>query len=166
MPPVIAFLPLIAAGIGAGGAILGGIQKQKTAEANAQIARQQAREAQIKTAENVRRQRIQLGRLRGKQAAGFARGGVVTSAGTPLLVDVVTEIEGERDIAFIKRAGDAQAAALTSQASIFETQGKRALAGGILGGVSTLLGGAFKASQAGAFKGSTKTPVVSPGFLD
>lgn len=158
MPPVVAFLPLIAAGIGAGGAILSGIQQQKVAEANAQIARQQAREAQIRTAENVRRQRIRLERLRGKQRAGFAASGVVSTAGTPLLVDVTTEIEGERDIAFLKRAGQAQAAALTSQASIFESQGKAALGAGILGAGTTLLGGAFKAQQAGAFKAPKKLP--------
>ena len=120
MPPVIAFLPLIAGVIGAGGAILGGIQEQKTAEANAQIARNQAREAQIRTSENVRRQRLALGRLRGKQRAGFAASGVLTAAGTPLLIDVTTATEGERDIALTKRAGTIEAGILTTQASIFQ----------------------------------------------
>ncbi len=157
MPPVIAFLPLIAGAIGAGGAILGGIQQQKVADANAQIARQQAREAQIRTTENVRRQRIQLGRLRGKQRAGFARAGVITTAGTPLLVDVTTATEGERDIALTKRAGQVEAAILTSQANLFKQRGETALGAGILKGGATLLGGAFKAGQAGAFKTRKKT---------
>jgi len=166
MPPVIAFLPLIAGVIGAGGAILGGIQEQKTAEANAQIARNQAREAQIRTSENVRRQRLALGRLRGKQRAGFAASGVVTAAGTPLLIDVTTATEGERDISLTKRAGTIEAGILTTQASIFQQQGKAALGTAILKGGATLLGGAFSSGKAGAFKGGPRKTEPIVGFLD
>lgn len=120
------------------------ISSSKTASriqrANAEIAEGQAREALFESGEEARRKTILLRRLRGSQRAAFAKSGALPDVGTPLLADIETKLEGERDISLIRRAGQVEAAILRSRANLFRLDARSIRRGGLLAAGGTLLG--------------------------
>lgn len=166
-----AALLIASAAISAGSAIQQGAataeqakQQQKILEQNALLAERQAqaeRDAAIDTAQKFEKEGR---RLTGAQRAAFARGGVLTSEGTPLLVIEETMQELEEDRINILREGflrgefrESEAFGKRFQGAAARARGKAAQRGSILAaggsiltGASRFQGGSTSTSQSGS----------------
>lgn len=164
MGPVAAIAVVLGGVLSAVSAISQAKSKSDQLKSNAQIAEANAAEAQFQSQEQARLKRQQLNRLIGRQKAGFAKGGVRTTEGTPLLITEETEQEGQRDIDLTLRAGNIESLALRNQASRFKKQAKEAKTAGFLGAATSLLGAV---GPSGLFSGggsvTSSTPFKSTG---
>jgi hypothetical protein len=169
-----AAIPLAIAGtaLSAGTAIYGGIQQANTANANAQIASQNAAQAtnevnivnQQSSDEQLQKYR-QIAAVRGQQTASAAAGGLNVGFGTPSGVIQGTQIMGEEDAQRIRNnmTNEANgyvinAANYTTQAAEDKSQASADLAGGFLKGAGTIFQGASQIA------GKNSAPTSSNGF--
>lgn len=117
------------------------------ARMSADIARQQAAALRQAGAEEARRRRQAGERLLGTQLARFAKSGVVTDEGTPLLVMMETAREIERDALLSQLGFETEARTKDIEAQLFRRQARAARVGGAVGAGQSLLSGAFGLTQ-------------------
>lgn len=143
-------------GIGIGLALIGGAtavtaygqyksgrDQRKAARYNAEIQRQNAREAEKKAAHDALNQESQNRRITGAQRAAYGASGI-TMAGTPLDLMSDTVTQGELDRLSILHGGSVEAANYRAQARLSIMRGKAAASAGKIRAAGTLLGGAGK----------------------
>lgn len=120
------------------------------AKLNEQAALDASRDARIK----ANAQRAQAEAIKGRQRALYAKAGVVSATGTPLLVQVAQAGELEMAALEQEQAGNSEAARLRSQAVLDRMSGKIARRSGNLGAAATILQGVGSAASIGlAYKG-------------
>jgi hypothetical protein len=144
---------LMAAGgaMGAIGSISQGYQQKKIADANAQLAEQDAvnkREAGKADTMRISEERRQLV---GTQTAMLGASGLDPSQGSPLEIMLDTQRKSDRDMMYRGYQADVGATNSMNQAEIYRTQGKNAVTSGWLGAGASLLGsaGSFFSSSSG-----------------
>lgn len=137
-----------------------GKYNQQVAEMNADIAERRAKSVIEAGAQEEQMKRQEVARILGQQQAGLAASGVDLTFGSPLDTIVDTAVLGELDALTIRtntyrEAYNARVDATNQRASgeLAAFEGKSAKAGGYLGAVGTVLGGAGKAY--GQYKQST-----------
>lgn len=120
------------------------------AAVNDQAALDASRDARIK----ANAQRANAEAIKSRQRALYAKAGVVTATGTPLLVQVAQAGELEMAALEQEQAGNSEAARLRQQAVLDRMSGKAARRAGGLGAAATILQGAGQAASIGlAYKG-------------
>lgn len=146
-------LALGASAMQAAGAVAGGIQANQTAKYNAKILDDQARAeigAASSEANSLRRKAAQE---TGAQIASVAGSGLELT-GSPADVIAQNQAEMELDAMTALWSGQARATGLNNAARMTRYEGKQAMMGGIISGVSSLaMGGA------NAFGGGSSLPL-------
>ena len=135
----------IGLGLSAGSQILGGIssysegkQEAKAAQANADIAMQQAKNQAAQERDKYRQ-------IAAFQKTQYAASGLNVNEGTPLDVLAATDAEAEVSAMQLLYGGKLEAANWRNKAYAAKSKGSGSLFGGILGGIGTGLMGAEKA---------------------
>jgi hypothetical protein len=151
--PVFAGISLLGTAAGAYGNIQAGNAQRDAAYQNADIAEQNAAQADISTADELRQLSRQTGIILGKQKAGFGYAGVKRS-GTAL--DVLTETANlaDRDAYKIQQQGFFQKRGFLQQASNLRYAGDVARTQSRITAGSTLLTGFGQLGLAGASRPS------------
>jgi hypothetical protein len=122
---------------------------------NAAVNDQAALDAQRDSRIKATNQRHQAEKIKARQRALYAKAGVVSATGTPLLVQVAQAGELEMAALEVQQQGNAEAARLRTQGVLDRMAGKSARTAGNLGAVGTILQGAGQAAQIGiAYKGT------------
>lgn len=145
--PMTVALTAAAAGsvLGAGGAIVSGVQQKKTADYQADQAEADAEAA--KSAARVEAARIRkAGEAQAAQAnAGYAASGVETGSGTALRITSGIVGDAEEDAYQTILNGVTQSSRLNAQAQADRISGNNALTSGVIKGTGSLLEGGSKA---------------------
>lgn len=136
---------MVIGGIGVGMQAYGTYQEgQATSQVNkynANIMRQQAKNAVVKGNEEKAKTALQNKQLMGRQMAQMAANGVDLTSDSPLEIFQQTAEWGERDRQMIEDNTARDVWGYNSQASLYDAAGKNAKRAGKLGAFSTLLGG-------------------------
>lgn len=136
---------IVLGGLGVGMQAYGTYQESKaTSEANkynADILRQQAKDAVAKGNEEKVKSALQNKQLMGRQMAKMAANGVDLTSDSPLEIFQQTAEWGERDRQMIEDNTARDVWGYNSQASLYDATGKNAKRAGKLGAFTTLLGG-------------------------
>jgi hypothetical protein len=144
-----AILPIALAVAGTAMSAFGQIQqaqRQKAmAEANANLAEQDAAQKQQAAKEEAYKISKERARTLGTQATQYGASGVSLSSGTPLDVLANTAAEYERDITYAGLHGDQARRRGEAEAEIYRFGGEQAATAGWIGAGSTLLTGFGKA---------------------
>lgn len=150
-------LMIASTAVTAGSSILGGIQQNQAAKANAAMLRQQAafedqqaRDAVARGEEDIREIQKRGAQVQGAASAGFAANGLDLGFGSPLDFMLSNAANIEQDV--MRRGENAKreadgisfgASQTRGRANVVRAEGKNALASGFIGGLSqTLSGGA------------------------
>lgn len=122
--------------------------QQAMAEYNAKVAEQQAKTEELRSQYESRRQAEAAERYKSELAAGIGASGVVSSEGTPLLIQARQAAEAELDNLMIGYEGQtaasrarSQAALDKMQAGIYGTASRNASMAGMMGAGTSLLTG-------------------------
>ena len=164
-----AALLIAGAAISAGSAIQQGAaaaeqakQQQKILEQNALLAERQAQAERDAATDTAQKFEKEGRRLTGAQRVAYARGGVLTTEGTPLVVMEETRRELEEDRLNILREGflrgafrESEAFGLRSQGAAARARGKAAAKGSVLAAGGSILTGASR------FQGGSTSTVSS-----
>lgn len=157
-PVTLATIAVIGTAVSAGSSVMGGIEANKAAKAEANLQREQgdiaAREAQF-NAENEAFSQTQSVQ---RQRLAFLSNGV-SLEGSPLDVLAQSKKYGQSQVDAILRQGSAQKSLAYQSANITRNKGRAALTSGIMQGVGTGLQGAAMAGKAGMFDSK---PVTTP----
>ena len=127
-------------------AIEGGQASKSAANANANVQRQQAVQAETVGADQAAREVQQSKQLAARQAAIGAAGGLDTTTGTMSNVIQQTTEYGELDALRITNNAAMSAWGMNAQADITQFQGNQAQTAGYLNAGSSILGAAGKAA--------------------
>lgn len=134
-------LGAIGTGMQAYGTYQDGKAESEANKYNADIMRQQAKDA-IELGENQKQKAaLQNKQLMGKQMAQFAANGIDLTSSSPLEIFQQTSEWGERDRQEISDNTGREVWGYNSQASLFDSAAKNAKRAGKMGAFSTLLGG-------------------------
>jgi hypothetical protein len=136
---------------------------QGMAEYNAKLQEREAQQIEAKTAYDQRREAAAADRRMSSLRAGFGASGIVSTEGTPLLIQATQAAESEMDNLMIGYEGQQQAQASRSGASlsrlegdIARQKGRNQRTGSFIGAGSTLLSGfGSMGSSGGGGGGST-----------
>lgn len=134
-------LLIAGAAISAGSAIAQGIGAKKAADEQAAIQEQEATFATAQSRDVAGQVREEGESFLSSQTAGFGASGVRLDEGSPLAVMQESAANLEQDVQRTLKSGEFQSTRLRNLAASTRTQGKFALAGGILSGGSTFLTG-------------------------
>ncbi|HUT95291.1 MAG TPA: hypothetical protein VMY37_37905 [Thermoguttaceae bacterium] len=122
--------------------------RQAMAEYNAKVAEQEAKAAEAQTQFQQKRQAEAALRQQGRLRAGLGAAGVVTTEGTPLMIQAKQAAEAELEGLMIGYEGQIRAGRARSQAALDRLQGsiygqraKTASRGGFMGAGTSLLTG-------------------------
>jgi hypothetical protein len=157
------------AALGAGGQIYSGMgaaaegkSAQNMANYNAQLAEREAKMTEQKTLIEQRQQMGEAERRRSTMQANMGAEGVVSTTGTPLLIQAQQAEQDELQNLMIGFSGAEESRSLRSEATLQRLQGKQAMRAGkaartasFIGAGSTLLTGFSSAADKGLF---TKKP--------
>jgi hypothetical protein len=136
-------LALLAVGLSAGGALASGAQQQQMANMQAKAYEQQAQaDAQASAFEQAQERKKQELQQAAARAAVGASG--VAVAGSPTEVLAANAKQGQLDIKAIQYGSQIRQNGLRTQAAISKFSGKQAMAGGIIGAVSSGVSGLGK----------------------
>lgn len=143
--------------VGAGSAIMGGIQQKEAADTNAELTRRQAaqeKDAAVAQAEKIRR----AGRQQQAEAtANLAASGISVGAGTPIRISNEIYRTSEQDAYQTILSGARAQTSGNIQAGMLNASGDNAMTSGLINAGGSLLGGAAATYKAGwAKKGATQ----------
>lgn len=138
-------------------------------EQNAKLANEQAKDSIQNTNLEAQRRYRQLAQTQGRQQAAMAANGIDLNFGSPVNVQKDTAAIGAEDIGQIYKAGfqqthghDVSAWNYGSQAAADRARARGAMVQGIMGGLSSALGGATQAGKAGVFGKGPKLAPAGP----
>lgn len=126
----------------------GKAQKQAN-KYNAEMMRQQAKDAAERGEKDKQKAALQNKQLMGKQMAQLAANGIDLTSDSPLEIFQQTAEWGERDRQEISDNTAREIWGYNSQANLFDAAGKNAVSAGQLGAFSTLLNGSANLMFAG-----------------
>jgi len=138
---------LIGAGVSAAGQIQTGKFQERMTEYNAQLAAQEAETIKAASEYEQRAARVEGRKLKARQFVQFAKGGVVPTTGTPLLVREETAGDIERDVRMMGYAYGIQRARALSEGRIQKMTGKGMSRAARWQAGSSLLTGAYRVSS-------------------
>lgn len=138
---------LATAAVSATSQIQQGKYQQEMAEYNAALATQEAETVKEAGEYEEREARIEGRRLRAKQLLQFAKGGVVPTTGTPLIVGKKTAVDIEKDIQLQRYGYGLQYSRTLSRARLERMKGKGARRASRWAAGTSLLTGAYRASS-------------------
>lgn len=139
-PPLLMFA---ATAVSAAGSVMAGMMGQS--QAKAQAAAQQ-RQASLEMAQGnyaAGRKQDEINAITGRQIAGTLESGV-TLSGSPTDVITSTASEGALDTSAIRWGAKTRADTFNYEAQLSKIQGQNAMAGGIMSGIGSLVGGLGK----------------------
>lgn len=116
-----------------------GKSQQAVLDNNAKRADYEAQDSIKRGQENVSRQLLKSGQIRGAQRAGLAASGVDINSGSPLAILMDTQALGEQDAQTLSKNAAREAEGKSFEASNLRYQGKVARRNGTSGAVSSLL---------------------------
>jgi hypothetical protein len=129
---------------------------------NAKLANEQAKDSIQNTNLEAQRRYRQLAQTQGRQQAAMAANGIDLNFGSPVNVQKDTAAIGAEDVGQIYKAGfqqthghDISAWNYGSQAAADRAKAKGAMLQGIMGGLSSALGGATQLGKDGVFDKGT-----------
>lgn len=140
----LAIAAVVASAASAAGSVVAGQQRAAANRFNAKVAEQRAERERQLGALRARQFREDQKRLLARQRARFASGGVLSSVGTPLLVQEETAAKGKFQENLIRSGAEVQASGLDAQAQASRNKTGQALIGTGLEVGATLLGAANK----------------------
>lgn len=166
-------ITIASAAVSAASSVMSGIGKSQQAnyqaqinDQNAKLANEQAKDSIQNTNLEAQRRYRQLAQTQGQQQAAMAANGVDLNFGSPVNLQKDTAMIGAEDVGQIYKGGfqqtrghDISAWNYGSQAAADRAKAKGAMLEGIMGGLSSALGGAKQLSDRGVF--DKKTSVVS-----
>jgi hypothetical protein len=135
-----AIAAIAGAAIAAGGAVYSGIQQQHQAQQQADVAEQQAQQAQIAGAAAEQTTRDRARQVMAAQRAALGATGV-TSEGTPLLTLLDTASQAELDALRARYTGQARSFGDLQQAAFLRQRAGQYTTAGAISAGSTLLTG-------------------------
>ena len=144
---VAADIALVAAGTSAYSQYQTGKFQEEMGEYNAALARQEAESIEEAGEFEQRETRAEGRRFRARQLLQFAKGGVVPTTGTPLLVGQETVADIAKDIKLQKYGFGLQKSRILSRAKQERQKGKYASRAGAWQAGTSLLTGAYRASS-------------------
>ena len=134
------------AGTAAYSAVAAGENAKETADYNAKVAENAAKDAQQRGAIAAAEQRQKTRQMIARQDAAFSAGGLDASTGTPLDIQTETAGMGELDALRIIDNAQRQAAGLKTEAELSVFRGNAAQTAGYFGAAGSILGGLGTAS--------------------
>lgn len=140
-------LSAIGTAVSAIGSIASGVQQQKVANYNAEVAENNAVAERQRASYEADMIRDDRKRVIGAQRASGAAAGLDISTGTPVAVLGDTYAQSEMDVLARLYGGESAATAYQNDAKRFRAEGKAAKTAGIIGAGSTLLTGLGNWSQ-------------------
>lgn len=168
---VIAPLLIASTAISAGTMIMSGVQAKQQADAEAQVAKNNAKIAnyergaeEIRKEEEIQNIRLRQAKIQAAGETGFAAGNIQLGEGTPLTWSMDVAEAAEADVRTAKYNSDMrdwalrqQAANATNQASIYSRAGDNALTTSVLNSIGTVASGAtdYALYKSGYFRSST-----------
>jgi len=126
--------------VSAFGALAGGVQQQRVADYQAQVAKNNAAASRQAASANAERIRDRVRSTQSSARAAFAKSGVALQ-GTPLAVLGANQAEGELDVLTAIYKGELSGIAQENSAALARAEGSSALTGGLIGAGSTFLTG-------------------------
>lgn len=120
------------------GPVAQGIAGLSAARANARAAEEAAREREVQGAEEERRIRAEARAVIGDQFEGLGSGGFVANTGSGLDALRESQVQAALDVLTLRRSRGSEARSLRVQASNARSEGRFGLAGGIIGGATSL----------------------------
>jgi hypothetical protein len=120
---------------------------EEMGEYKAGLAKQEAESVKEASEFEERETRIEGRRIRARQLLQFAKGGVVPTTGTPLLVGEETTADIEKDIKLQKYGYGLQYSRTLSRGRLARQEGKYAKRAGAWSGGTSLLTGAYRAAS-------------------
>ena len=161
--PTGGILTLAATAVSAASSVISGIGAAQQANYSAQVndqnvklANEQAKDSLANTNLEAQRRYRQLAQTQGRQQAAMAANGVDLNFGSPVNVQQDSAMIGGEDIGQIYKAGfqqtrghDISAWNYASQAAADRARAKGAMLQGVLGGLSSVLGGASQLNKDG-----------------
>lgn len=129
------------AGTAAYSAVAAGENAKETADYNARVAENAARDASERGAIAAAEQRAKARQMMARQNAAMSAGGVDASTGTPLDLQTETAGIGELDALRIVNNAQRQAAGYQAQAGLEQLRGNAARTAGYFGAAGSILGG-------------------------
>lgn len=123
------------------GTLQAGEAEKSQAEIEAALAESQALQEEIRGVEEERLRRKEGEKLKARQIAQFAKGGVRVGEGTPLLVMAETILDTQEDVAAIQEGTKARAGTFRLTGQTFRSVGKAAKRTSRLKAGSSLLSG-------------------------
>lgn len=145
----------VGTGVSAYAANQAGKAQQSLNNYNAALSDQSAMDAARDSRIKANAQRAQAEKIKARQRALYAKAGVVSATGTPLMVQVAQAGELEMAALEQEQAGNAEAARLRSQAVLDRMSGSAARRAGNLNATATILQGIGSAASIGmSYKGA------------
>lgn len=129
--------------ISAAGSVMGGMMARSQASAQSAAYKRQANMELLQGEYQAQRKQDEINQLTGQQIAGTAASGVQLE-GSPTDVIRSTVSEGAMDVGTIKWNARTASDTLKYKADLSDIEGKNAMAGGIMGGVGSLVSGLGK----------------------
>lgn len=167
---VAAIVIMASAAVSAYASYESGVQQEKAADFNAQMATYQADQAKQAAQAKAEIYERDVERRMGTMRQQYAASGVeLSNAGTPLSVMMDSAVTAAKDVVRIKAGGDVSAWGFMSEAALSTSQGQSAMAGGQIAAGASLLGGAakvFSMYQGAQMKMPTSVDYSNPGFGD
>jgi hypothetical protein len=136
-------LAIAATALSAYGTIMQGVQAQKTAEYNAQVAEQQAQAARRKAAYEEETRRREGKELKSRQMVAAAKSGATLESFKDIFLKTATDTE--LDALVIRYGGQIESARNINEANLLRAQGKQAKKTSLIKTGTTLLTGGQRA---------------------
>lgn len=144
--------------ISAVSSIAGGISKNNAAKKEAAALGDQARLAEMESADEARIHARQVRKFSANQKSAFLKNGV-TLDGSPLAVLEDTRDSGQEEVNSIMRSGAAKAQLIRDKSEITKSEGRSALIGGFSSAASSASSSYLGAKGAGLFGGTATAGV-------
>lgn len=146
----------------AGSQVAGGVMGRRAYNEEATSNQQRAAIAQSESVVEARQKQLEVNQVAARQAMAFAKNGVLTDEGSPLLTMSNTINLGREEVEAINRRGVASVNYYNSLAKQSKNQGRAALIGGIGKASSSVFNGYLDGKTAGIW-GQKK---VNPNLVD
>lgn len=149
-PMTLATIAIVGATVGAGASVYGGISAQKSANAEANLQKQQGDILLAESKTNAANETYNQTQAVGKQRLAFLANGV-SLEGSPSMVLKDSTAYGQQQVDAILKQGQANYSLAYQSAAITKNKGRAALIAGLAGGVTDITSGVSNASKAGVF---------------
>ena len=142
-PAAAALMTFASTAMSAAGSVVGGMMQRNQANAQAAVDERQAKMLSMQGEYDAGQKQQQINQITGRQVAMANESGV-TLAGSPTDIISSTAAQGALDVGAIRWGAKVKSDDLNYEAKLSRMQGQNAMAGGIMGGVGSVVGGLGK----------------------